>query len=225
MILKFTLQHSFILFAASIMAACSGNQNHPPVADTIRTIKQKDSFNKNIFLPSENQYQALDVSPMDMVYYPVNYPQLKLTAKLTGEKIPNPIMRIIYSRPHLHGRKLYPDIFQYNVPWRLGANEATEIQFFESVIINKKTIAGGRYTLYAIPEKEDWIIVLNKSIDDWGLKQDSTKDIARIKIPITYNNHHTEYFTMFFKKENSGIVNLVMAWGDVLAQLPVTLKK
>ena len=223
--LSFILKHSILLLVVSAIAACNGNPNRPSTEATTNSIKPKDSLSKNTFLPSENQYQALDISPMDMVYYPVNYPQLKLSSKLTGEKLAKPIMRIIYSRPHLHGRKLYPDIFQYNEPWRLGANEATEIQFFEPVIINKKNIAAGRYTLYAIPEKEDWVIVINKSVDDWGLKQDSTKDIERIKVPITYKNNYTEYFTMFFEKEDTGVVNLVMAWDDVLAQLPITIKK
>ena len=225
MILKHYLKKSIVFFAiVGVFSACNSNHKHTPVTDTTITNKLKDSIGKSALSPLDNQYVSLDVSPMDMAYYPINYPQLKLSAKLTGEKVDSPVMRIIYSRPHLHGRKLYPEVFKYNEPWRLGANEATEIQFFKPVIIDKKNIPAGRYTLYAVPEKDFWTIAINKSVDDWGLKQDSTKDLIRVKLPITYNNKHTEYFTMMFEKENDGNVNLEIAWDDIVAKLPIKIK-
>ncbi|TXH22875.1 MAG: DUF2911 domain-containing protein [Chitinophagaceae bacterium] len=225
MILKNYLKQGIAVFTiAGLFSACNSNHKHAPVTDTTIKNKLKDSIGKSALSPIDNAYVSLDVSPMDMAYYPKNYPQLKLSAKLTGEKVENPVMRIIYSRPHLHGRKLYPDIFNYNEPWRLGANEATEIQFFKPVIIDKKSIPAGRYTLYAIPEKDAWTIAINKSVDDWGLKQDSAKDLVRVKVPITYNNKHTEYFTMMFEKAKEGNVNLEIAWDDIIAELPIKVR-
>ena len=82
-----------------------------------------------------------DVSPMDMSYFPVNYPKLKM-AKLVSQP---PVMRLIYSRPHLQGRELFHDVLRYGEYWRLGANEATEIEFFRDVTIQNKRIHPGRY--------------------------------------------------------------------------------
>ena len=42
----------------------------------------------------------LDKSPMDMSYYPVNYPILKIQDKATEPVV----IRLIYSRPQLNGR-------------------------------------------------------------------------------------------------------------------------
>ena len=73
----------------------------------------------------------LDKSAMDMSYFPPEYPQLKMGGKAKGD----PVIRIIYSRPHKDHRKILGDVVQLNAPWRLGANEATEIEFFRDVVI------------------------------------------------------------------------------------------
>jgi len=69
----------------------------------------------------------LDKSPMDMSYYPVGYPILKIQDKATEPMV----MRLIYSRPQLNGRKIFGELQEYGKVWRLGANEATEIEFFK----------------------------------------------------------------------------------------------
>lgn len=97
-----------------------------------------------------NLYEPIDVSPMDMSYFPVHYP-LK---KLAGKMVTPPVMRVIYSRPHLQGRALFNGILKYNEPWRLGANEATELDVFKTVTLGSRKIAPGRYTLYVIPHEK-----------------------------------------------------------------------
>ena len=131
-----------------------------------------------------------------------------------------PVMRIIYSRPHLQGRKLFHNLLKYGEPWRLGANEATEIQFYQDVTIQNKKIKAGRYILYCIPQEETWTIVLNNNVDTWGLKIDSTKDLNRFEIPVTHNNPPLEYLTIVFEKADHG-AKLLMAWDDIKAELPI----
>lgn len=162
-----------------------------------------------------NLYASVDVSPMDMSYFPVDYPKIKMT----NSAIPPPVMRIIYSRPHLQKRHLFRDLLKYNEPWRLGANEATEIDFYKPVMIQEKKIQPGRYILYCIPHTDTWTIVLNSNIDSWGLQQDSTKDIERFTIPVKTTSFSQEYFTMVFEKTDSG-ADLVMTWDNLLAKLP-----
>jgi len=129
-------------------------------------------------------------------------------------------MRIIYSRPHLQDRKLFPDILKYGERWRLGANEATELQIYQDVSIQGKQIKSGRYIIYCIPEQDIWVIVLNSNVDTWGLKQDTTKDTQRFEIAITHHNPKLDYLTLVFEKTNSG-ANLIMGWDEELAKLPI----
>lgn len=163
-----------------------------------------------------NPYDPVDVSPMDMSYYPKDYPKLKMMDSVSGP----PVMRVVYSRPHLQGRKIFDEILKYGEPWRLGANEATEIQFFRDVMIQKKKIPAGRYVLYCIPEEDTWTIILNSNIDTWGLKQDRKKDLFHFEIPVTHNNPSLEYFTLVFEKTNTG-ADMLMAWDDIVAKLPI----
>jgi hypothetical protein len=163
-----------------------------------------------------NIYPGIDISPMDMSYFPVDYSKLKMAGTMTEP----PVARVIYSRPHLQKRHLFHDLLKYDEPWRLGANESTEIDFYRPVTIQGKKIIPGRYILYCIPHTDAWSIVLNSNIDTWGLRQDAGKDIERFKIPILTGNSSQEYFTMVFEKTGTG-ANLVMAWDNVVAKLPI----
>ena len=201
------------LFLASLLLwACQDKKESPKVGSK----ETKDS--NAIVNPDEfsNPYSSVDISPMDMSYYPVDYPKLKMANSVSGP----PVMRVIYSRPHLNGRKLFQNLLKYGEPWRLGANEATEIQFYQDVSIQNKKIKAGRYILYCIPEEEKWTIVINSNVDSWGLKIDSTKDLFRFEIPITQNNPSLEYLTVIFEKADHG-AKLLMAWQDIIAELPI----
>jgi hypothetical protein len=168
-----------------------------------------------------NPYAAVDVSPMDMSYYPVDYPKLKMG----NATLATPVVRVVYSRPHLQGRHLFNDVLKYGEPWRLGANESTEIQFYKDLTIQGKKIKSGRYILYCIPEADKWTIVLSSNIDSWGLKQDPAKDVQRFDVPVTHDHGgpSLEFFTIVFEKTTTG-ADMIMAWGDIVAKLPLTFR-
>src|SRR5258708_13330240 len=130
---------------------------------------------------STAQSSTLDSSPLDMSYYPVDYPVLKIQ-----DKISDPLVaRVVYSRPQKRGRKLFGDLIGYGQVWRLGANEATEIEFFRDVKIDGKTVKKGRYTLYALVNEDKWSLILNKETDTWGaFRYDSSKDVLRTAVPV-----------------------------------------
>jgi hypothetical protein len=163
-----------------------------------------------------NPYSPVDLSPMDMAYFPVEYPKLKMS-KVTQAP---PLARVVYSRPHLQGRILFKDVLKYGETWRLGANEATEIELFSDATIMGKQIRTGRYILYCIPKENEWTIFFNTNIDTWGLEQDTTQDLASFTVPVTHTKRHVEYFTMVFEKSDSG-AQLVMAWDKHEARLPI----
>lgn len=166
---------------------------------------------------------SIDKSPMDMSYFPEDYPQQKM---MTPD-MPNPVARVIYGRPQKNGRTLFADtsvtlnvIQHYGKEWRMGANEATEIEFFKEVSIGAKKIPAGRYIMYCIPYPDKWKIILNRNLYSWGLHIDKTKDLAEIELPVIKNNMVIEYFSMLFQNSTYGC-ELVMAWGNVKVVMPV----
>ena len=165
------------------------------------------------------QFKAMSVdkSPMDMAYYPVNYPVLKIQNKAT-----EPLMaRVIYSRPMKNGRSVFGELVEYGKIWRLGANEATEIELYKDVKFNTDNkLKKGRYTMYAIPYQDKWTIIFNKETDIWGAFQyDAKKDVLRIDVPTQKPAEASEAFTMQFEKDTNGI-NLVVVWDNVKAAIP-----
>jgi hypothetical protein len=201
-----------IMTGMFLLFSCKENNPQQPVKNSA----EKDSVQDMKEDTASNPYIIVDVSPMDMSYYPADYPKLKMAKKITQP----PVLRLIYSRPHLQGREIFHDVLKYGEYWRLGANEATEIEFFRDVTIQDKKVKAGRYIIYCILGAASWKIVLNSNLDSWGLQQDSTKDIQHFEIPVTHGNPSLEYFTMVFEKSNTG-ADLVMAWDDVVAKLPI----
>jgi hypothetical protein len=169
---------------------------------------------------ASNKLPELDKSPMDMAYYPVNYPVLKIQ-----EKASEPLVaRVIYSRPQKGNRVIFGELVEYNKVWRLGANEATEIEFFRDVKIGGKKILKGKYTLYALVNPDQWTLILNKDTDTWGaFKYDETKDVVRVPLPVQKLSAVVEAFTLVFEKSATGM-NMIAAWDNVQVSLPIALK-
>lgn len=162
----------------------------------------------------------LDKSPMDMAYYPVNYPVLKIQDKATEPLV----ARVIYSRPQKEGRTIFGGLVEYGKVWRLGANEATEIELYRDVKIRDKKLGKGRYTLYAIPTETQWTIIFNKDTDTWGaFKYDEKKDVLRVDVPVTKSATVTDPFSLSFARSANG-ADLLVAWDNVMATLPLTFK-
>lgn len=173
------------------------------------TATSQDPANKEISVSIN-----LDKSPMDICYYPVDYPKSKMSGT-SNEPI---VARIIYSRPKKDGRIIFGNVLKYGSRWRLGANEATEIEFFKDVRIQNTLIKKNRYVIYCIPQQKTWTVILNNDLLTWGLKIDSTKDVYKFEIPVLKTSYAYEYFTMEFEKAFTGM-HLVMIWDTVKAML------
>ncbi len=194
-----------------IFSACNETRDAP--------LKAKKEENKDSGLLKKelaNPYSPTDVSPLDISYFPPDYPVLKMSNPETGP----PVARVIYSRPHRQGRNIFGNLLQYNQPWRLGANEATEIEFFQPVLIQNKKIKKGSYIIYCIPQQTLWTIILNNSIYSWGLKIDPKKDVYTFEVPVQELEKPIEYFTLVFQPAANG-ANLIMAWDKVQVRLPI----
>ena len=112
---------------------------------------------------------------------------------------------ITYSRPGVKGRKIWGDppaelaagtatldnqntrpkdmvIVPYGHVWRTGANEATQFEVTDEVLINGQKLPAGSYSLHTIPGKDEWTIVFNGTANQWGsFNYDEKKDTLRVK--------------------------------------------
>jgi len=207
----------FFIVSLVLLSFISCNQQVKKIADE-NAVRQIPA------IINDSNRLSIDRSPMDMVYFPVDYPKEKMAVP----GMQNPLARVIYSRPQINGRIIFADssasknfIQRYGQEWRLGANEATEIEFFKPATINGKKVSAGRYIMYCIPYPDKWKIIFNSNLFSWGLHMDKTKDIAEMELPVTKNNIRAEYFTMIFQNASYGC-DLIMEWGDVKAAMPIS---
>jgi Protein of unknown function (DUF2911) len=201
-----------LLFAFPLLAFLSACQPQQKPIGTSVELTPANTGNTTV-----NPYAPVDISPMDMSYWPVDYPKQRMASAVRSA----PMARVIYSRPHLQGRKLFNGILQYEQLWRLGANEATELQLFQEASIEGQRIKAGRYTLYCIPHPESWTFILNGTTDIWGVKQEFSTDLARFEVPVTNTGAGLEYFTMAFK-EKKDKAELIVAWENWEARIQFT---
>jgi hypothetical protein len=155
------------------------------------------------------KFADLDKSPMDRASFPTDYKDAAKVAKIT------------YSRPQLKGRSL-DELAPNGKVWRTGANEAAEITLYKDMKLGQNKIKAGTYTLYTIPEKDSYTVIINKDLNVWGsyfYKQEN--DVARLNVPVTEGTESLENFSMVFTKSDNGIV-LNMGWDKMRIAVPFT---
>ena len=164
------------------------------------------------------KFAPLDASPVDISYFPNKAVKFKKT------DTPNPVVKVTYARPSVKGRTIFGDIVKFGEVWRVGANENTEIKFYKAVTIDGKKIAAGTYSLFAIPEKDKWTIILNKELDLWGgYAYDESKDVVRVSVPVKPVSTVIEALSIAFTTQGS-VANLVIGWDKTTVELPITIK-
>ena len=131
---------------------------------------------------------------------------------------------ITYSRPGVKGRTVFGTVVPFGKRWRTGANATTSIKVSDDVLIEGKKVAAGEYGLYTIPNKTEWLVVLNKSLkqgaDVDGFKDD--QDVARFTIKPYKVASKVETFTINFTDITPATANVAMEWEMTGAKFKVT---
>jgi len=153
-------------------------------------------------------FSGLDKSPLDVVMY-------------RGED-QAAIARIIYSRPAKRDRVIFGELVPYGQIWRTGANEATEITFYKNVLIHDDLVTAGTYSIYTIPDEENWKFILNSQTTQWGTNYDESLNTFEAEMSVSPAPETIENFSIRIIDEIDG-GTIFMGWDDRIASLPFTL--
>ncbi|MEH6765533.1 MAG: DUF2911 domain-containing protein [Aequorivita antarctica] len=152
-------------------------------------------------------FPEMDSSPMDLTM-----------ARLDKKSLP--LARVIYSRPQKKGRDIFGGLVPYGEVWRTGANEATELTIYTPLKFGKTLLNPGTYTLYTIPDEENWTIIINSDNNVWGaFSYKKDKDVARITVPCLQAVAPIESLSMIFKTDSKG-TTLMIGWDDHYVEIP-----
>jgi len=162
----------------------------------------------------------LDKSPMDLVQYPVN-------SRFQNFREPkeDPQIRVVYSRPQKKDRDVWGDLKKVGDMWRVGANETTTITFFNDVVINGTTVKKGQYGLFAKINDGSWDFIIHKNVQSWGHPNHNEEDnVLTVTAKTAATPQTVESMTILLEKNGDNQVDLVVAWDDLMAKFPITLK-
>lgn len=149
------------------------------------------------------KFAKLDKSPLDVAIYKTS-------------RQAQAIAKVIYSRPQLKGREL-SKLAPNNKVWRTGANEAATLTLYNDVKIGGKTVSAGEYSLFTIPNENEWTIILNKDVNVWGAySYNEANDVIRISAPLS-SGETLEAFSIAF-----GEGNMYLGWGTTRVTVPFT---
>lgn len=132
-------------------------------------------------------------------------------------------VELTYSRPAMKGRKVFGDLVPYGKLWRTGANAASRIKFADDVQIGGTTLKAGEYVVYTIPAQNEWEVIFNKGLTNWGVDgYKESDDVARVKVKAIKLDEPIESFTMQFMDIKPNSTNLYIAWDKTAVAVPIT---
>lgn len=173
-------------------------------SDLIAQETSKDSTSQNAVAAGPS-FPKLDASPMDLVIF---------------KKEDDVIARVIYSRPQRRDREIFGNLVPYGEVWRTGANESTELTLYKDMKVGDALVKAGTYTLYTIPQENEWTVILNNSQHTWGAYEYTDEhDLVRIKVPVRKSPTTIESFSMAFVPTPQG-ADLLMGWDDKYVEVP-----
>ena len=137
-------------------------------------------------------------------------------------------INVDYCQPAKKGRLIFgPQNSKALVPygkwWRTGANEATVITFNKDVLISGKPLKAGSYTLFTIPEKDVWTIIINEEVGQWGLSYDPTRDILHAPAAAINKSDSVEKFYIDFNEQGNG-ADMLLRWDKVEVVVPIRVQ-
>ena len=152
-----------------------------------------------------------------------NYSQIKTPRVSPASAIEQMVglteIEVEYSRPSKRGRDIFGNVVPYGKIWRTGADNCTTISFSTDVVIDSQTIQSGKYSIFSIPNKESWDVILYSDTELWGVPRDWDEDKIVFKsnyqINKSTNNSVKEMFTISFDNVTNNDVDMIFSWDDV----------
>ncbi len=137
-------------------------------------------------------------------------------------------LSVSYSSPLKKGRAIFGELVPFDKVWRTGANEPTTLTTASAIKIIDKELSAGTYSLWTIPSKESWKVILNKEVPDWGVSlisggkkttRDPGEDIIQVTVPVHSLSSVKESLDITFKDNDQ--LYLSLSWDETEIKVPI----
>jgi hypothetical protein len=139
----------------------------------------------------------------------VSFPGAQGTAPLT--------ISIDYGVPHSRGRPTPGTVDPYDKVWRFGANVSTTLKSDVDLTLGGKNVPKGSYSLFALPSKGGWMLIVNKQTGQPGTEYKPEMDLVRIPVRSQTLATPLESFTIWLIPSGDGSPKgeLRFGWGTM----------
>ena len=135
-------------------------------------------------------------------------------------------IEVVYHRPYKRDRLIFGSaedqaLVPYGQYWRLGANAATTFETSQEIAFAGRTLAAGKYRLYAVPEADHWVVALNEEAGKFGYSEpDYDKDIMRVNVTSGKLLTPVDPFTIDIVEDGENLT-LSMRWETTSVAIPL----
>ena len=147
-------------------------------------------------------------------------PHETFSETINGKKI-----TVSYGRPFKKNRVIFGGLEPWGKVWRTGADEATTITLEGDAMIGPLHVIAGTYSLFTIPNENEWTLILNKTAKQWGaFKYDQAMDYGRAPMKVVRSKAPKaplEQMTIAIRKTSDHEAVLEVAWDDSVATIDI----
>jgi hypothetical protein len=135
-------------------------------------------------------------------------PPAKASVTLNGNAV-----TINYNSPRLKGRAVGSEVAPYGEVWRTGANPATTLVTATNLKIGTLDVPAGTYTLFTLPNKDQWLFIVSKKTGEWGIPYPEGNDLGRTPMSSKPAATSQEDMSISFENTKGSTTELHVKWG------------
>lgn len=129
-------------------------------------------------------------------YAQFDFPSLSPKGTLS-QQVANTNISIEYERPSVRNRVIFGGLVPWDQVWRTGAGHCSKISFDKDVMVGGQPIPAGKYSLFTIPNPDEWMVILNSDVSLYGsYDYDPQKDVARFRVRPEVSHRFYETMTL-----------------------------
>lgn len=129
-------------------------------------------------------------------------------------------VEIVYRRPVARGRDLFGALVQWGRLWSPSADSAAVFSTTRNLTISGSRLPAGKYSVWAIPDKEIWTIVFSSATPAFHLRYTEGKDVLRVRERSRLGDH-METLAFYFPMVDADSAVLALHWGRTVVPMAI----
>ena len=129
-------------------------------------------------------------------------------------------IEIVYRRPVARGRDLFGELVPFGHLWSPSADSAAVFSTTKSLTIAGGQLPAGKYSVWAIPDKDNWTIVFSAVTPAFHLRYTEGKDGLRVKAK-PRSGDHMESLAFLFPMVDADSAELDLHWGKTIVPMAI----